>query len=49
MSPEEKSMKRFREILAADAEAISAGFAQMEYDDFIKAIQLPVELKVETA
>lgn len=39
MSPEEKSMKRFREILAADAEVISAGFAQMSVEDFLKAIE----------
>lgn len=49
MSPEEKSLKRFKEILAADAEVIAHGLAEMEYDDFVKAMQLPVVLKVETA
>lgn len=49
MTPEEKSMKRLEEILAADAKVISAGFAEMKYGDFIKFMQLPFEWNGETA
>ena len=33
MTPEEKSMKRLEEILAADARVISEGFEEMKYGD----------------
>lgn len=49
MTPEENSMKRLEEILAADAEVISAGFAEMKYGDYIKFMKLPFEWKAETA
>lgn len=49
MTPAEKSLKRLEEILAADAEVISRGFAEMKYGDFIKFMQLPFEWKAETA
>ena len=41
MTPEENSMKRLEEILTADAEVISRGFAEMKFGDFIKFMELP--------
>ena len=49
MTPEEKSLKRLEEILAADAKVISEGFAEMKFGDYIKFMQLPFEWKAETA
>lgn len=49
MTPEEKSMHRLREIMAADAKVIAAGFAEMKYGDFINFMQLPFEWNAETA
>ena len=49
MTPEEKSLKRHEEILAADAKVISNGFEEMKYGDFIKFMQLPFERNGETA
>lgn len=49
MTPEEKSLKRLEEVLAADAEVIAKGLAEMKYGDYIKFMQLPFEWNAETA
>ena len=49
MTPEEKSIQRAKEILAADAKVISDGFAEMKFGDYIKFMQMPFEWKEETA